>query len=115
MKPGIPSKSWPGSRAAKASSTPSAWIRRAAKASACAEAWSSHWQSSTTPASGRRRGRLRQQAQDGQTDQEAIGRRPLHQREGRPERVRLRRGQVLEMAEHRDAQLLEARKGQLHL
>jgi hypothetical protein len=31
------------------------------------------------------------------------------------ERVRLRQGQVLEMAEHRHAQLLEARKGQLHL
>jgi hypothetical protein len=43
------------------------------------------------------------------------GGRPLDQAEGRPERVRLRQGQVLEMAEHRHAQLLEARKGQLHL
>jgi hypothetical protein len=61
------------------------------------------------------RGRLRQQAQDGQADQEAIGGRPLDQAEGGPERVRLRQGQVLEMAEHRHAQLLEAREGQLHL
>jgi hypothetical protein len=36
------------------------------------------------------RGRLRQQAQDGQADQEAIGGRPFDQAEGRPERIRLR-------------------------
>ena len=61
------------------------------------------------------RGRFRQQAQDGQADQEAVGSRPLDQAERGAERVRLRLGQVLEMIEHRDGQLLEARVGQLHL
>jgi hypothetical protein len=60
-------------------------------------------------------GRLRQQAQHGQADEEAIGGRPLPQAEGGAERVRLRPGQVLEMTEHRQAQLLEARERQLHL
>jgi hypothetical protein len=115
MKPGIPSKSWPGSRAAKASSTPSAWIRRAAKASACAEAWSSHWQSSTTQASGRCAAASDSRLRTARPIRKRSGGRPLDQAEGGPERIRLRQGQVCEMVEHRHAQLLEARKGQLHL
>lgn len=60
-------------------------------------------------------GRLRQQARDGQADQEAIRGRPLDQAERRPQRIGLRRGQAPEVIEHRLAQLLEARVGQLHL
>ena len=64
-----------GSRTANTKPTDSARRRRATNASVCAEARSSHCASSTTQTSGCSSADLGQQAEHGQTDQEAIRRR----------------------------------------
>ena len=60
-------------------------------------------------------GHVGQQAQDGQTDQEAIRGVAVAQPEGRAERVALRAGQALQAIHERRAQLLEAGERELHL
>ena len=60
-------------------------------------------------------GRLGQQAEHGEADQEPIRRRPRGQAEDRPQRVTLWAGQPLETIEQRYAQLVQAGERQLHL
>ena len=60
-------------------------------------------------------GHLRQQAQDGQADREAIRSVPAPQAERGPERVVLRLGQPLEPVEERRAQLMQPGEGEVHL
>ena len=60
-------------------------------------------------------GHLREQAQHGQPDQEPVRRRPGGQAERDPQRILLRHRQVPGAAQHRRAQLMQAREGQLHL
>ena len=60
-------------------------------------------------------GHLRQQAQHRQPDQEPVRRRPGGQAERDPQRVALRNRQMPGAAQHRRAQLMQAREGQLHL
>ena len=62
----------PGFRVANTKPTDSASRRRPTNAKTCAEARSSHCWSSTTQTSGCSPGYLRQQAQHGQADQEAL-------------------------------------------
>jgi hypothetical protein len=60
-------------------------------------------------------GRLRQQAQHGQAEQEPVRRRAGGQAERGPQRVPLRFRKQLRMIEHRRAQLMQPREGQFHL
>jgi hypothetical protein len=60
-------------------------------------------------------GRLRQQAQDGQGDQEPVRRRPGMQTERDPQRLPLRQRQSLVVNQQRRAQLVQSGEGQLHL
>ena len=60
-------------------------------------------------------GSLRQQAQRGQTDDEAIRRVPCRQPERRGKRVALGARQTVEPIQHRRGQLLQAGERQLHL
>ena len=60
-------------------------------------------------------GHLRQQAQHGQPDQEPVRRRPGGLAERGPQRVALRYRQLPGAVQHRRAQLMQAREGQLHL
>ena len=60
-------------------------------------------------------GHLRQQAQHGQPDQEPVRRRPGGQAERGPQRIALRHRQLPGAAQHRRAQLMQARERQLHL
>jgi hypothetical protein len=56
-----------------------------------------------------------QQAQDGQADQEPVRCRPGADAERRPQRITLRSRQLIEVIEHRRAQLLQSGERQLHL
>ena len=58
---------------------------------------------------------LRQQALHGQPDQEPVWRRPGSQPERGPQRLPLRHWQLLGLVQHRRAQLMQTREGQLHL
>ena len=105
----------PGSRAANTSPTGSANSRRATKASVSADAWSSHCASSTMHSSGRSLGRLGEQAEHGEADQERSGAGPALRPKTIRERVALRCRQPLEPVEQRRAQLMQAGERQLHL
>ena len=76
---------------------------------------SSHWKSSTTQKSGRLLGGGGHQPQRRQRDQEAVGRIPGRQAQRDPEGGLLRLGKRVEPVEHRRAQLVQPRIGQLHL
>ncbi len=60
-------------------------------------------------------GRLGQQTQDRERDEEAIRCRAVVQPERRPQRVTLRAWQPVELAEHRRAQLMQPGERELHL
>ena len=58
---------------------------------------------------------LSEQRQRGKPHQEPVGRRPSAPAEHRRQRVTLRTGQQLELAEHGAAELVQAAVGELHL
>ena len=60
-------------------------------------------------------GRVGDQAEHGEADEELLRRGPRAQAEDGPERVALRTRQPREPVEQRDAQLMQARVGQFHL
>ena len=62
-----------------------------------------------------RLGRLGQEAQHRERDEEVIRSGPFLQPEGDPQRLLLRAGQPVEAAEHGSAQLMQARERELHL
>ena len=78
-------------------------------------AWSSHCSSSIRQISGCSLGHLGEQAEHGQPDQEPVRRRARGQAERDPQRVALRRREPVEVIQHRRAQLMQPREGQLHL
>ena len=104
-----------GSRTANTMAIRSASRRRATNASVCAEARSSHCASSTRHTSGSLLGRVGQQAQDRQGDEEAVRGGAVLQPERRPQRIALRAGQSVEPVEHRRAQLVQPGERELHL
>ena len=114
---GSPSRtcSSPDSRSANTRPSRSARSRRATNASVCADTRSSHCASSTMHTQRLLLGGVGQQAQDRQPDEEAIRRRSGAQAERRAQRVALRARQLLETAEHRRAQRVQAGEGELHL
>ena len=60
-------------------------------------------------------GRVGQQAQDRESDEEAVRRRPGTEAERGPQRIALRHRETLETIEHRRQQLMQPGEGQLHL
>jgi hypothetical protein len=61
------------------------------------------------------RSHLRQQAQDGQADQEPVRHRPRTQAERSPQRITLRHRHTPQPIQHRRAQLMQPGERQLHL
>ena len=80
-----------------------------------ADSSSSHCASSITHKHRPDPGRVRQQRQHGQADQERIGRWPAHQPEGHAQRPLLRPGQPVHAVQEGDEQLVNGGKAQGHL
>ena len=102
------------SRTEKTSATGSASRRRATKASVCAETTVQPLRIVDDADERLVRGGGGQQAQNRETDQEAVGRRPRALSERRGQRLALRGRQLLETVQQRRAELVQAGEGEFH-